>query len=320
MSRESVRESLQDWAKALAFGCPVAWQRYRRLHEKQQLSVDQDRRLITLTLAKLNEEVGKLGVAFNRHEPKKQRCRPSFGLESGWRRIFKKFQIVAPSHAAGRTLPRSAIEAPELAAQVWCVADHHDIAERRKRETHDCDAIARTLMPAETERDRIASLNERHKATLEAITGKTIEPPPHQMRHYAADTADQTAALDMMFEDVGRHFEERRDRHNDLLEDIWKPLSKSPGKSSGRDDLVAKADAILKAAQKPAKRAESYQPGKAKPGRRLTGDDLIEAIATLRPAKSHAKPHPRGHERCSFDCGRTNRSFGPSDCWIDPDE
>jgi hypothetical protein len=56
--------------------------------------------------------------------------------------------------------------------------------------------------------------------------------------------------------------------------------------------------------------ARTHQAG---PCRTLTGDDLVAAIATLRPAKNHSKPYPRGNEKCLFDkCGRAGRKQ-PSD-------
>jgi hypothetical protein len=245
---------------------------------------NQQKRRITLAHARLNRLLITLGVWADDPRLPPSTGRPTFGLESGWGRIFRQF----------RTLPRSEIEAPKLAGQDWYVADDPDIAEPRRRETHECDAIARTLMPAETERDRIASLNARHEAVLDAITGKTIEPPPRQMRrHYAADMAAQIAAGDMMFEDVGRHLVERRDRENDLLDATEKVLTK--GRRKGKP----------------------YRPNKAGPGQTLTGQaramalaDMVVCIAPAigRQRTKVAKPYPRGDEPCLFDkCRRAGR-------------
>ena len=136
-----------------------------------------------------------------------------------------------------------------------------------------------------TDKERIAGLNERHRALLESIVGVSTYVPRPTISHYAADTGLQTAALDMVFTDVGIGIDDRRDRYNDLLETTEKLITK--GKRKGK----------------------VYRPGKAAgPCRTLTGEELIAAIATLRPAKKHEKPEPRGDVPCLFDkCRRAGR-------------
>ena len=49
-------------------------------------------------------------------------------------------------------------------------------------------------------------------------------------------------------------------------------------------------------------------PERPGPGRTLTGESLIKAIAALRPAKKHEKRYPRGDEPCLFDkCRRAGQ-------------
>jgi hypothetical protein len=274
--RHSNRKTrLQKLAQAIAFGV-VPYP--RDLIARRDRLEGQERRRMTITLAKLNAEIGKLGVAFNKHkppEPKGRPPRPPFGLESGWRRIFRKFEIDAPSSVAGRTLPRSAIEAPELAGQVWCVGDDSDIAKPIKLETAECDAIARTLMPVETERDRIAGHNARHNTMLEAITGQTPERQEFSLQG-VGDAINQADVMEMLASDVGWHAWVRRsvrDRRNDHLDD------------------------------------------KRYPCKKLTGAALIEAKASLRPPKTGGAraPWQAPPEWCLFDrCKGANRSSGPS--------
>jgi len=231
----------------------------------------QDRRRATLTGARLNGEVIRHAVAADDAPNRKIRvCAytlpPNFGLE--------------PS---GATWEPDDIELPRHDGPSWIVSADPDIAAQIKRETYKCDAIARNLLkPTETQRERIARLNEHRRALLESLVGKSTYVPPPTMSHPAADMGCQTAALDMVFtEEAGFSIWERRNRHNSLLEPT----------------------------EKFTRRGKRYRPGKAAgPGRRLTGEALIAAIARLRPAKKHEKPYPRGTETGMFDkCRRAGR-------------
>jgi hypothetical protein len=182
----------------------------------------------------------------------------------------------------GREILVEDIEGPRLAGQSWGITcDDPDIAKPIRREADRIDALARSqLNGRETEKERIAGLNARHRATLEALTGNIPDPPRVRMNHPAAAPDVQTAALNMAFTedadgnaggDLGFSVRERRDRHNDLLE------------PTERLD----------------KRGRRYRAGKADPGRKLTGQALIAAIAELRPEKKgwpYTKPYPRGDE------------------------
>ena len=233
----------------------------------------QDRRRATLTGARLNEAIIRLAVPADDAPNRKIRVRaytlpPNFGLE--------------PS---GATWKPDDIKLPQHDGPSWIVSADPDIATQIKRETDKCDAIAQALLDQpgwhpplrhtiETERERIAGLNERHRALLEAIVGKSTYLPPPTMSHPATDMGSQTAALDMVFtEEAGFSIRERRDRHNNLLEPT----------------------------EKFTKHGKRYRPGRAGPCRTLKGEALIAAIATLRPPKKGGKPHPRGDEPCLFD-------------------
>jgi hypothetical protein len=251
----------------------------------------QDKRRATLTGERLNEEIIRLAV----DEPDKPKRRvrvcelpPDFGI--WWKRGTRPIpnpddtdppEVEPPAFAS----PPYKLKIPRLTGQSWIVGDHPDIAAPIKREKDKCDAIARALLDdTETERERIAGLNERHSAMLEGIAGKSTYVPPPTKSHPAADMGSQAAALDMVgFEETGFRIRERRDRHNDLLE----------------------------SEEKLNKRGKRYHPNKADPGRKLTGDALIAAIAELRPQKKgwpHTKPCPRGDETGLFEkCRRAGR-------------
>jgi hypothetical protein len=170
----------------------------------------------------------------------------------------------------------------EFARQIWDVADDPAIAAERRLEEYECDYIAaRFGFNVTTERARVEDLNLRHEAWLESITGKIIEVADDKRQHPAG--LNQDDAIGMAAEDIGFNVFERRNRHNDLLEGVEK-----------RD-----------------RRGKRYRPNKAGPCRTLTGDELIAAIATLRPSKKgwpYRKPEPRGNEPCLFDqCRRAKR-------------
>ena len=206
----------------------------------------QDRRLATLTGARLNEEAIRLAVAVDDAPNRKVRVRahnlpPTFGLEpSGatWKLDETELLILRRLNF----LPQH--------GQSWIVADHPDIAAPIKREAEECDAIARALLDGVvTDKERIAGLNERHRAMLESIVGKITYVPPPTKSHPAADIASQTAALDMVFTgEAGLTIWERRDRHNDLLEETEKFTKKGkryrPGKAGPCTTLTKQARAL----------------------------------------------------------------------------
>jgi hypothetical protein len=182
-----------------------------------------------------------------------------------------------------------------FASQSWVVDDDPAIAAERRLEAYECDYIsARLGLNVTTERARVEDLNLRHAAWLESITGKTIEVADDKRQHPAG--FNQEDAIAMAAEDVGFNVFERRNRHNDLLEP----------------------------AEKLNKRGRHYRANKAAPGRRLTGEALIAAIAELRPAKKgwpYTKPYPRGDEVGLFEkCRRAGRKQ-PQDytCFEDHD-
>jgi hypothetical protein len=245
----------------------------------------QDKRLATLSGARLNDEVIELAVPHDKPPKGKRRVPawaipPNFGLE--------------PS---GATWKPDDIDPPQLAGQQWMVGDDPDIAKPIKLEAYRCDAAARAMIwSVVTEKERLADLNARRRATLEAITGKTPIVTP-MMSHFAADPALQVAALDMVADEYGFGIVDRRDRRNDLLDETTvKYLTRKRAGDKFVDLKVPKP----------------YHPGKAAdPGKRLTGEALIAAIARLSPEKKgwpHTKPYPRGDETGLFEkCRRAGR-------------
>jgi len=215
----------------------------------------QERRLDTLTGARLNAAIIKLAVSTD--EPPQPEGRPTFGLEPG-----PKTNLYD-------------LEDTGLAQLFWDVADDPDIAAWRRQEATECDYVAARLgFNVETERRRIENLNDRHKAWLESITGKTEVITDDKRRHPAV--FNQVDAIDVIGSEVGLRIRGRRNRRNDLLE----------------------------ATDKRDRRGKTYRPNKAGPCRTLTGGDLIEAIATLRPGKNQTEHYPRGNEKCLFDACR----------------
>jgi hypothetical protein len=201
--RSNRKTRLQKFAQAIAFGV-VPYPRH--LIARRDRLEGQERRRLTITLAKLNAEIGRLGVPFNRHKPPKPRCRPSFGLE----------KVLTISRA-----PDLELKPLGFARLQWAVGDDPDIAKPIKRETDKCDAAARGLMPAEAERDRIAGHGARHNARLAAITGQILEPQKFPLQA-AGDAINQADAMEMLASDVGWHAWARRsvrDRRNDHLGD-----------------------------------------------------------------------------------------------------
>jgi hypothetical protein len=240
----------------------------------------QHNRRITLALAKLNQWIISLGVWADDPIPQlpPSTGRPAFGLDPGPKNDLRDFE-----HAG-------------FAAQAWLVGEHPDIALARREEAYFCDRIATRLgLIANTESRRIEGLNLLHDARLESLTGKTAEADPDDGDgHAASDRTDQIVAEDMTFELVGFYIHKRRDRDNELLEDMEKLLTKG------------------------ARKGKTYRPNKAAgPGRALTGQARAMALADLVPCvapdgrhrtKIGAKPYPRGDEPCLFDkCRRAGR-------------
>jgi hypothetical protein len=182
----------------------------------------QHKRRTTLTLFRLNKIVTELGVWADdpRIELPRSTDRPAFGLAPSPKDDMRDF-----GHVRGL--------AP-LGNRWGIVGDHHDIAPPRREEEYECRHIARHLgFNAETEQRRIEGLNDRHRAWLESITGKTIEVEDYTGDgHAVGDMADQTAAMEMTFEHVGHKIEDRRNRENEFLEPTEKLLTK--GKRKGK--------------------------------------------------------------------------------------
>jgi hypothetical protein len=218
----------------------------------------QDRRRDTLTGARLNATIIKLGVPPDDEPPTVVWTR--LGLDPGPRTNLEDFEFTG------------------LAALNWDVAAAPDIERQEILERYDCDVIATRFRGGiETERLRIERLNDQHEAWLESITGKIVEVITDDRSHPAG--FNQDVAIDAIGKEVGWGIRERRNRHNDLLEET----------------------------EKYDRRGRRYRPNKAGPCRTLTGDELVAAIAALRPAKNHSKPYPRGNEKCLFDACRRVR-------------
>jgi hypothetical protein len=179
----------------------------------------QHKRRTTLTLVRLNKLVIEFRVWADGPDIPLPRLteRPTFGLAPSPKNDMRDF-----GHAVLRT--------------AWAtVADDPDIRKPRRHEEHRCGVIASRLgaTALHAERLRIEDLNLQHEAWLESLTGKRFEVEEYTGDgHAVGDPEAQTAALDMMFEDVGRHIKPRRDRENEFLEDTEKLLTK--GKRKGK--------------------------------------------------------------------------------------
>ena len=211
----------------------------------------QAKRRTTLLLQNFNELIAARGLLGDFPEPPRT-GRGAFGLDAD--------PSTDPRDIESRDLPYTG-----LAGQSWgIVGEHPDIAAPRRWEKYLCRHAAAKLgfCNDNLERLRIEDLNLWHAAWLESLTGKHIEVEDYTGDgHAVGDMEAQAAAGDMEFEDVGRHTYTRRDRTNEFLEDTEKLLTK--GKRKGK----------------------TYRPNKAEPGRTLTGDELMTAVAALRPPK-----------------------------------